>query len=187
MFMNPFRRRDNPFLLLVGMVGVRMGDRFAQLGCADGGRLAAVAAKVGLSGRAMAIVADEASAHRARRGAERAGVLVEVEVAPLTRLPVEDRACNVVVVDDTAGLMAAMSAGDQAAMVREIARVLEPGGRVMVISAGERIGLGALVTRTPGGPRFDAQPSLQAGGFKPVRLLAEREGLVFVEGLKQRV
>jgi len=42
------------------MTGVKMGDRFAQVGCPDGGRLAAVALKVGLSGRAVAIVPDAA-------------------------------------------------------------------------------------------------------------------------------
>ena len=56
--MFPRRRRDDPHLLVVGMTGVRMGDRVAQVGCAHGGRLAAVASKVGLSGRAVAFVPD---------------------------------------------------------------------------------------------------------------------------------
>ena len=47
--------RDDPFTLVVGMTGVKMGDRLVQVGCADGGRLAAVASKVGLSGRAVAV------------------------------------------------------------------------------------------------------------------------------------
>ena len=81
-----------------------MGERFVQIGCAHGGRLGAVAAKVGLSGRAVAIVPDEASAARARKGAAQAGVLVEVEVAPMTALPVDDGAFDVAVVDDTGGL-----------------------------------------------------------------------------------
>jgi hypothetical protein len=33
---------------------------------------------------------------------------------------------------------------------------------------------------------LDVAPALQAGGFKSVRTLAEREGLVFVEGIKPR-
>ena len=61
------------------MTGVKLGDRIAQIGCADGGRLAAVAAKAGLSGRAVAVLPDEVSAERARKGAERAGVLVELK------------------------------------------------------------------------------------------------------------
>ena len=47
-----FLKRDNPHSLVVGMTGVKMGDRLLQVGCAHGGRLAAVASKVGLSGRA---------------------------------------------------------------------------------------------------------------------------------------
>jgi len=71
---------------------VKMGDRFLQVGCAHGGRMAAVAVKVGLSGRAAVVAPDEASAARARKAAEEAGVLVEVETAPPTRLPLTDDA-----------------------------------------------------------------------------------------------
>ena len=73
------------------MTGVKMGDRFAA------GRLRARRTagrgrrKVGLSGRAVVVAPDEASAARARKAAEDAGVLVEVEVAPPTRLPLDRR------------------------------------------------------------------------------------------------
>ena len=70
-----FLKRDDPHLLIVGMTGVKMGDRFVQIGCAHGGRLAAVAGKVGLSGRAVLVAPDEAAAERGRKGAENAGVL----------------------------------------------------------------------------------------------------------------
>ena len=153
----------------------------------DGGRLAAVASKVGLSGRAAAAVPDARSAERARKGAERAGTLVEVEVADPRQLPFEDGAFNVVVIDDTAGLLSSSTDEDRGAIVREAARILEPGGRAMVVGRGEPSGLAALVARKPNAPPFDAQPVLHAHGFKAVRLLAEREGFTFVEGLKHRV
>ena len=181
-----FFKRDNPFMLVVGMTGVKMGDRIAQIGCADGGRLAAVAAKVGLSGRAVAIVPDEASAARARKAAAHAGALVEIEVAPPTHVPSSDGDFDLVIIDDTAGLLATMRPEDRAATVRETFRILRPRGRAMVITAAPRGGIGALITRAPSGPPFDAGPSLQADGFKAVRTLAEREGLIFVEGLKPR-
>jgi hypothetical protein len=76
-----FLKRDDPHLLIVGMTGVKMGDRFVQIGCAHGGRLAAVAGKVGLSGRAVLVAPDEAAAERGRKGAENAGVLIEIETA----------------------------------------------------------------------------------------------------------
>ncbi len=57
------------------MTGVKLGDQVMQFGCADGGPLAAVAAKVGLSGRAVAAVADDAAAARTQKAAAKAGVL----------------------------------------------------------------------------------------------------------------
>src|SRR5262245_44791719 len=126
-----FLKRDNPHTLVVGMTGVKMGDRLLQIGCAHGGRLGAVAAKVGLSGRAVAVVPDNVSAARAQKGAESAGVLVEVQVAPTSTLPLEDAAFDVAVIDDTGGLFGTMAADDRARAVREIVRVLRPGGRVV--------------------------------------------------------
>jgi len=187
--LNPFQRGD-PYMLVVGMTGVKMGDRLAQIGCAHGGRLGAVAAKVGLSGRAVAIVPDQSSAARARKGAADAGVLVEIEIAPPTRLPADEGAFDLAVVDDTGGLFGTMRAEDRGAAIRELLRILRPGGRVMIVGAAPRRGLGALLTRAQSGPPFassgQATQAFQADGFKSVRTLAEREGLVFVEGIKAR-
>ncbi|OLD22536.1 MAG: hypothetical protein AUJ01_00220 [Acidobacteria bacterium 13_1_40CM_3_65_5] len=185
-----FLKRDDPHSLVVGMTGVKMGDRVAQIGCAHGGRLGAVAGKVGLSGRAVAIVPDEPSSARARKGAADAGALVEIEVAPPTRLPVEDEGFDLAVVDDTAGLIGALRPDDRVASIRELLRVLRPGGRVMIIGAAPRGALGALLSGAQTGPPFaasgDAGTALLTDGFKSVRTLAEREGLVFVEGIKPR-
>jgi SAM-dependent methyltransferase len=185
---NPFVRKSAPSPLVVGMAGVKMGDRLVQVGCAHGGRLGAVASKVGLSGQAVAVVPDEASAAQARKGARSAGVLVEVEIAPPTRLPLSDAVFDVAVVDDTGGLLGTASPADQTATIAEIGRVLRPGGRAVLIGA-TRTGLGALLSRAPVPPPFVAsEDGLRILGavFKPVRTLAEREGLVFVEGIKPR-
>lgn len=186
-----FLKRQDPYLLVTSMTGVKLGDRLLQVGCAHAGRLGAVAAKVGLSGRAVAVTPDEASAARARKGAAAAGVLVEVEVAPTTRLPVEDAQFDLAVVDDTAGLFGTMRAEDRVASIRELARVVRAGGRVIMIGAAPRGGLGSLLSRAQSGPPFaatgEALTAFEADGFKSVRLLAEREGLVFVEGVKPRV
>ncbi len=186
MAMNLFGKRENPHSLVVGMAGVKMGDRFVQIGCAHGGRLGAVAVRVGLSGRAAAAVPDDASAARARKGAAEAGVLVDVDVAPPARLPYDADAFDVALVDNTGGLFTTLRAEDRVAAVRELLRVLRPGGRVIVVSASPRAGLGALLTRAQSGPSFDAVPVLQADGFKSVRPLADREGLLFVEGIRPR-
>jgi ubiquinone/menaquinone biosynthesis C-methylase UbiE len=185
-----FLKRQDPFLLIVSMTGVKLGDRLLQVGCAHAGRLGAVAAKVGLSGRAVLVAPDEASAARGRKGAAAAGVLVEVEVAPPTQLPIEAGQFDLAVVDDTGGLFGTMRAEDRVASIRELVRVLRPAGRVMIVGAEPRGGLGSLLTRTQTGTPFaasgEALKALEADGFKSVRLLAEREGLVFVEGVKPR-
>jgi SAM-dependent methyltransferase len=184
--MIPFRRRDDPYMLVVRMTGVKMGDRVALVGCAHGGRLAAIASKVGISGRAVAIVFDEASAARARKGAANAGVLVEVEVAAPPTVPAETAVFDLAVVDDTAGMFATMRAEDRIATVAEVRRILRPGGRGVVVGAAARGGVGALFSRAPAGPAFDPAPSLETAGFTMVRMLGEREGLRFVEGVKPR-
>ena len=188
--LNPFVKGGDPYPLVVGMVGTKMGERFVQIGCAHGGRLGAVAAKVGLSGRAVAITPDETSAERARKGAAEAGMLVEVEVAPMTALPAEDRAFDVAVVDDTGGLLVEMPPEDRHGLVRELFRILRPGGRVVALGAIPQSGLGALLKRGPSEPSFAASGALHevltADGFRPVRTLAERDGLIFVEAVKPR-
>jgi ubiquinone/menaquinone biosynthesis C-methylase UbiE len=184
--LNPFRSGSDPQLLVVGMTGVKLGERFAQIGCAHGGRLGAVAAKVGLTGRAVAFVSDDAAAARAQQGAADAGVLVEIELAPSTRLPAEDEGFDLVVIDDTGGFLGTLDTDARRATIREALRILRAGGRVMVIGSAARSGLGAWLTRRPAGPPSDPAPALQSDGFKSVRTLAEREGLVFVEGIRPR-
>jgi SAM-dependent methyltransferase len=185
-----FLKRQNPHGLAVSMAGAKMGDRLLQVGCAHGGRLGAIAVKVGLSGRAAAAVPDQAAADRARKGGAEAGVLVDVEVAPPTRLPYERDAFDLVVADDTGGLFATMRADERRAAVREMARVLRPGGRVVVIGGAPRGGIGAILSRAPDAPPFvssgEAVTALEADGFRSARIIGEREGLAFVEAIKPR-
>jgi ubiquinone/menaquinone biosynthesis C-methylase UbiE len=188
--LNPFARRGNPYALVVGMTGVRMGDAVLQIGCAHGGRAAAIAGKVGLSGKATTIVADDDSLERARKGAEEAGVLIDLEKAPLTSLPLGQNEFDLAIVDDTSGLLASSTPDDRAAMLRELWRVLRPAGRVMLLGSAPPKGLSALVTRAESTPPFASSEAggqaLQASGFRSARVLAEREGLVFVEAIKPR-
>src|SRR5215831_8335606 len=180
MFLNPFVRRRESHALLVSMTGVKMGDRVAFIGCANGGRLAAVV-----------VAPDESSAARARKGAENAGVLVEVEVTSPMRAPFEDAAFDLAVVDDMGGLFGAMSSDERALSVREIARILRPGGRIVFVGASQATtGVARLLARPPATPSLalsgEANRTLEANGFGTVRTLAEREGQVFVEGIKPR-
>jgi SAM-dependent methyltransferase len=172
------------------MTGVKMGDRVAFVGCAHGARLAAIAAKVGLSGRAVVIAPDESSASRARKGAEDAGVLVDVQVGSPVHSLLEDAAFDLAVVDDVGGLFGTMSSDERARAVRETARVLRPGGRIVFVGAAPATGIARLLARQPSTPSLassgEANRTLEANGFGIVRTLAERDGQVFIEGIKPR-
>jgi SAM-dependent methyltransferase len=186
----PFvRRGSDAHALAVSMAGVKMGERFVQIGCENGDQLGAVAARVGLSGQANVVAPDEASAERARRGAARAGVLVEVTVGPPTTLPVDDATFDVAVVDDTGGLLARANDAERQRALVEVCRVLRPGGRTVCFVGGPRTGLRALLgggTPPPGLTADELRAVLAGAGFKAVRTLAERGGVAFVEGLKPR-
>ena len=190
MFLNRFAKREAPYPLVVGMTGVKLGDRVLQIGCSNGGPLAAIAAKVGLSGRALALVPDQAALARAQKAAASLGVLVEVELRTDARLPVDDASFDLVIVDDAAGSFSAAQPEERAATLRETARVVRPGGRAMIIGATPPQGLSALIARGPAPPSIamsgEATSALEAAGFRGARTLAEREGLVFVEGIRPR-
>ena len=174
------------------MTGVKMGDRFAQVGCAHGGRLGAVAAKVGLSGRAVAVVPDERSAARARKG-RRAG-----RRARRNRDRAARRGCR----STTARSISPSSTTPPGSSDRSTPPIARPrsassrascvrGGRVMMIGDAPASGMRAVLNRRSTAPSFaasgDATRALQSDGFASVRTLAEREGLVFVEGIKPRM
>lgn len=176
-------------MLSVSMTGVKLGDRVAFVGVPDATRVAAIAAKVGLSGRAVAVVPDEQAVTRVNKAAADAGVLVDTELASATRLPFADGEFDIAVVDDTGALLEQLSDADRASAAREIARVLRPGGRVLLIGGAEPSGLVKLISKAPVSSLVltgRATALLEQTGFGLVRTLAERDGLVFVEGLKPR-
>jgi SAM-dependent methyltransferase len=156
--------------LPVTMSGVRMGERALQIGIDDPSLVGAIAAKVGLSGHAAIALADDAAGATARAAAEKAGVLVDLHVAPLHALPLPDAGFDVVVLHARSGWLAALDEGARQAILREIHRVLRGGGRLVAIEG-------------PGGATADALP---AAGFRAARVLAERDGYLFAEGLKPR-
>ena len=176
-------------MLSVSMTGVKLGDRVAFVGVPDPTRVAAIAAKVGLSGRAVAVVADAEGDARVNNAAANAGVLVDTQLAEATRLPFGDGEFDIAVVDDTGALLEQLSDADRGAVAREVARVLRPGGRLLLIGGAEPTGLVRLISKAPVSSLVlsgRANTLLEQSGFGIVRLLAERDGLVFVEGLKPR-
>jgi len=183
-----FFRKSAVEPLPVTMSAVRMGERVLQVGVDDAAIASAIAAKVGLSGNAAIAVADERDAARAHGAAASAGVLVDVQVAPLSSLPFERDAFDLVVVHSVHGLVSSLDVDARLAAMREWHRVLRYGGRVMTIEAGPATGIASVFKPQRANQAYDTAGgvvgSLEAAGFKPVRLLAEREGFKFVEGIK---
>jgi SAM-dependent methyltransferase len=185
MFLRKAKRREP---VPITMSGVRMGERLLQIGVDDASVASAIAAKVGLSGTAAAVVTDADAATRVRHGAAEAGALIDVHIAPLDALPFAEGEFDVVVVHAMRGLLQSLSADARVAALRDCRRVLRQGGRIVAIEAGARGGVGGLLR---GQPAVNAGyvssggtvAALEAAGFRPVRVVGELEGFRFTEGL----
>ena len=189
--MGIFRRSGDRHALAIAMTGVALGDRLLNIGCTDASLLGALSAKVGLSGRACAIVPDEAEAARAKRGAEGAGVLLEIETGHFDNFPFEDAAFNLIVIDNQQGLLSSMRPETRVATLQQSFRTLAPRGRIVIIERAPRAGLGALVkapASAPPDPHYQsaggAVAALQAEGFRSARPLADRDGMSFFEAVR---
>jgi SAM-dependent methyltransferase len=165
--------------LQVSMTGVKMGERFLMIGCDDRGLLAGLASKTGLSGFAAAATFDEESAGRARAIGAKIGALIEVH-SITDALPFDSHAFDMVVVDDTHGGFASQSSGVRVSCLREGRRVLRAGGRIDVVEGSGGGLFGGAVSRQA---HYDVLQEMSAAGFAPVRLLAERDGFRFLEGI----
>src|SRR2546425_3096029 len=139
-----FRRSGEKYALAIAMTGVKLGDRLLHVGCTDASLVAAISSKVGLSGRACALVSSDAEEARARSGAERGGILLEIEKAPLGNFPYPDHSFDVVVVDNQNGLIANARPEGRVAVLQQARRRLVPRGRTVMIERAPRAGLGAL-------------------------------------------
>jgi hypothetical protein len=146
---------------------------------------------VGLSGRVCALVATDADGARAQRAAQKGGFLLDLDIGPVEQIPHDGAAFNLIVVDNQEGLLSAMTPESRVAFFKEAHRTLQARGRIVIIERGARGGLGALFkpsTPVAVDPRYQesggAVAALEAEGFRAVRLLAERDGLSFFEGVR---
>jgi SAM-dependent methyltransferase len=183
-----FKRSGDKHALAVAMAAVKLGDRLLLVGCSDASLVAALGSKVGLSGRACALVSSDADDERARSGAERGGILLEIEKSSLNIFPYPDRSFDVIVVDNQHGLIASARPELRVAALQQARRTLAARGRIVVIERAARAGLGALLRAgAPPDPHYQtsggAIEALKAEGFTAVRQLAERDGLSFFEGI----
>jgi ubiquinone/menaquinone biosynthesis C-methylase UbiE len=99
-----------------------------DIGCGAGTDLLLAARHIGANGRAIGVDMTAAMRERAMAGAQSAGLMnVEVRDGDATNLPVEDSTVDVVISNGVLNLVP-----DKTRAVREIARVLKPGGRVQI-------------------------------------------------------
>ncbi len=167
--------------LIIVMAAVRMGDRLLVLG-ADAPRvLAQLALKPGITGRTCLVDDDAARVQRAASLAEGEGGLVEPQTVPVTSLPYEAASFDIVVVNH---LLPRLDTGRRAQCLTEAVRVLRGGGRCVVIQSGRRSGIAGLLGGGSSMQGPEVETLLTAAGFRAVHTLAEREGLLFVEGAR---
>lgn len=169
--------------LIVSMTGLRVGDRLLIAGVQDQKAVTLLAVKPGLSGRVCLVDEEETHTSRGAAAAEREGALVEPTTAPLTMLPFDPETFDVVVMNHVMPRLTS----DRAVMAfAEALRVIRPAGRCVVIDAGRRSGLASLLG---GGHRTDpadVEQVMKRAQFGGVRLLAERQGLLFIEGARRK-
>jgi len=115
----------NPFAL----GELRPGDRVLDCGSGSGVDALIAARLVGPSGRVIGVDMTPAMLAKARRNAEQAGLPnLEFREGVLESLPVDDGWADVVISNGVLNLVP-----DKAAALREMYRVLRPGGRLQVV------------------------------------------------------
>ena len=169
--------------LSVSMTGAKLGDRVLVIGCSDPHLIAALAAKAGLSGRTCAVDESPDVATEAGRIALKEGVLVETSSAAPSAQPFDRDSFDLVVLRNVwaqaSGSRGRWPSGGGACVASR--RTLD-GYRH---AGAERMAalLGGRRRHPPADIR--AVEILKGQGFVAVRMLAERDGLRFIEALKK--
>jgi ubiquinone/menaquinone biosynthesis C-methylase UbiE len=112
----------------IATANLRAGEVVVDLGSGGGLDVFLAAQKVGPTGKAIGIDMTPEMIDLARKNAEKAGIgNVEFHLAGIDQLPLGDRSVDVVISNCVINL-----APDKRAVLREISRVLKPGGRLAV-------------------------------------------------------
>ncbi|HEY5641129.1 MAG TPA: methyltransferase domain-containing protein [Dehalococcoidia bacterium] len=119
-----FAGTGNPFSL----GSLKPGETVLDVGCGAGFDSLIAARQVGRGGRVIAVDMTEAMRVKADAGAREAGLMnVEVREGLAEDLPVDDESIDVVISNGVINLCP-----DKMAVMKEINRVLRPGGRLQI-------------------------------------------------------
>jgi ubiquinone/menaquinone biosynthesis C-methylase UbiE len=114
---------------LVELAGLVPGERVLDVGCGTGTLALLARPRVGASGTVDGIDASPEMVERAARKAQRRGVPVNFRLAAVEALPFPDRSFDVAF---STLMFHHLPRPLRRACVRELARVLRPGGRVLI-------------------------------------------------------
>lgn len=119
-----FAGTGNPF----SMGRLNPGETVVDIGCGAGFDTLQAAIQVGLSGRVIAVDMTAAMREKTQKAASEAGLSnVDVREGYAEELPVEDASADVVISNGVINLTP-----DKAGTMREVYRVLKPGGRFQI-------------------------------------------------------
>ncbi|MFF9915717.1 class I SAM-dependent methyltransferase [Streptomyces sp. NPDC013457] len=146
---------DGPaYAAAVAELGLRSGDAVLDAGCGTGRALPALRTAVGPTGTVIgADLTPEMLEEAVRAGRDGAGELIRTDVA---RLPLRDRALDAVF---GAGLISHLA--NPAADLRELARVVRPGGRLALFHPIGRVALAARHGRQITDDDLRAEPNVR--------------------------
>jgi ubiquinone/menaquinone biosynthesis C-methylase UbiE len=167
----------------LAMIGAKPGSQVLVVGAADSRLAAAVAAVTGLNGRTLVVDPSPDAQRSVETAAADAGTLVEFEQRSFSSTAAESGAFDIVVLSKSLGV----SGEHPADVVSEALRVVRTGGRIVAIEGESTAGLfSALRRRPPSALTGDAiRDLLMAAGLRAARVLAETEGVTYVEGSKR--
>jgi ubiquinone/menaquinone biosynthesis C-methylase UbiE len=177
-----FRQGPPPHQTALAMIGAKPGDRLVVAGAHDPDLAAELALVTGLNGQTTVYDDRKGAREEIEAAAARAGALVEFVESGVSRAPLGAGSQDVFVL---ARPIASLSPDDRVAALSEAMRVLRPGGRVIVLDGGRRMGLlGKFQPRPPQVATAEVLDLLTIAGAKAQRQLAEVDGIAYYEARK---
>jgi hypothetical protein len=176
-----FRPAASPHQTALAMIGAKTGGTAIVVGASEPALAAEVALVTGLNGRTLVVIPDAADKTALETAAANAGALIDVEIAPATSLPAAADTFDVAVLHD------ASDTALRKEIVREAARVIRSGGRVVLNVGRQTGGLKKLFRGDPGRPAADHDQiiaSLASAGLRGARLLGSADGISYYEGTR---